>query len=773
MRFSENFAWGVGSSAYQIEGKDASDGSGSCIWDSFVKKPGRILDGTDADVSCDFVHKYKEDIALLKYLGIRHYRFSLNWSRILPEGIGKVNKKAVDFYREILLLMKKNGITPYITLFHFEYPQALQERGGWLNEEAPRWFGEYARVAAENFSDLCSHFITLDEPQCFCELGHMKGIHAPGCRLSLSDSFLLVHRLLLGHGMAVKALREYALQPLQIGIAPICDCPIPVSEKKEDVSAARKAYFGFPKEEEHWLWNISWFLDPIVRGEYPKEGIARFETYLPAISDGDMELISQPIDFLGQNLYDGYPVRAGENGEPVLTARQPGFAKTAADWPVTPECMYWGCKFLYERYRLPLYITESGISCADVIAEDGRVHDQNRISYLDAYLGQLKKAVEDGVDVRGYFHWTFLDNFEWERGYSERFGLVYVNFENRKRTVKDSAFWYQKVMESNGEILSINKKPRPILFLEPVLKEMVWGGNRLGTDFGYDIPGEDTGECWGIAAHPNGDDPVEDNRFVGKTLSQLWTEDRYLFRNLEMDRFPLMVKVIDAKDNLSIQVHPDDAYAKEHENGSLGKTECWYIIDCPQDARLVIGHNAGSKEELRDMIEQGRWEELIRYVPIQKGDFIQIDPGTVHAITSGCMILETQQNSDITYRVYDYGRLTNGKPRELHVEKSIDVIQTPAKPVEDSVKSCRDLPENQWAELISCNYYKVFKMNLNGTVFFEQKYPFLNVSIIEGSGIINGQVIKKGDHFILPDKYGAAELTGEMELIASTVQEEW
>lgn len=310
---------------------------------------------------------------------------------------------------------------------------------------------------------------------------------------------------------------------------------------------------------------------------------------------------------------------------------------------------------------------------------------------------------------------------------------------------------------------------KPIIFLKPVFKEMIWGGSRLGTDFGYDIPGDDTGECWGISAHPNGDDLIANEEFAGKTLSQLWNERPDLFGNLKGDRFPLLIKIIDAKANLSIQVHPNDDYADKNENGSLGKTECWYIIDCPKDAKLVVGHNAKTREELSDMIHQGRWDEFIRYVPIKKGDFIQIDPGTVHAITSGCMILETQQNSDITYRVYDYDRLTNGKPRELHVEKSIDVITVPAKSTEDSVRNTNDLPQNKWNLLEECKYYKVYKMVLDGTASFEQTHPFLNMSVLDGEGDINGQKIKKGDHFILPAGFGEVKISGRIEIIASAV----
>ncbi len=311
---------------------------------------------------------------------------------------------------------------------------------------------------------------------------------------------------------------------------------------------------------------------------------------------------------------------------------------------------------------------------------------------------------------------------------------------------------------------------KSILFLEPVFKQMIWGGRQLADQFGYEIPGGNTGECWAVSAHPNGDCVVREGAYQGKTLSQLWKEEPGLFGNSDLDRFPLLVKIIDAKDDLSIQVHPDDAYAGENENGSLGKTECWYILDCPEGASLVVGHNAGSRQELQEMIEQERWGELIREIPVKKGDFIQINPGTVHAIKGGLMILETQQNSDITYRVYDYGRLTDGKPRQLHVKQSIDVITVPAPSAADSVKSALALPENTMNELISCDYYTVWKLDVAGVMSFEQTHPFLIMSVIEGEGSVDGRRICKGDHFILPQSYGTAELRGEMTLIASSVR---
>lgn len=767
--FRDDFVWGVASSAYQVEGRDPEDGCGKNIWDTFAEE-GRILDGKDAYTACDHMHRYKEDYKLMKLLGIKAYRFSMSWARILPDGTGRVNEKAIAMYRDMILSMKENGIEPYITMYHWEFPQALQDKGGWLNEDVIQWFGEYAKVVAENFSDICEYFITLNEPECFVGLGHLSGVHAPGLKLPYKDVFKIAHNALRAHGQAVINLRKYASRPIKVGYAPTCGMAYPATDSPEDIEAARKTLFGFHQPMDNWTWNVAWFNDPVFLGKYPEEGLKKFAEYLPEITDEDMKLISQPLDFMGQNIYNGYMMRQGEDGEPEYVDREAGAAKTAAGWPVTPECFYYGVKFLYERYHLPLYITENGMSCHDDVSLDGRVHDPNRQNFLDLYISALQRANDDGADVRGYFLWTFLDNFEWDKGYTERFGIVYVDFKTQKRIVKDSAFWYQKIIESNGRELTVNKKTRPILFLNPVFKEMIWGGNQLAEKFGYEIPSDRTGECWAVSAHPNGDCTVREGEYAGRKLSELFKEEPELFGNLPLDRFPLLIKIIDAKADLSIQVHPDDAYAKVHENGSLGKTECWYILDCPEDATLVVGHNAGSREELKEMIDQKRWSELIREVPVKKGDFIQINPGTVHAIKGGLMILETQQNSDITYRVYDYDRLSNGKPRELHVQQSIDVITVPAPSAEDSVSHAADLPANTMNELIACDYYKVYKLTVTEPVSFEQEHPFLIMSVIEGEGLVNGQMIRKGDHFILPSGFGKVELQGDMTLIASSVK---
>ncbi len=307
-----------------------------------------------------------------------------------------------------------------------------------------------------------------------------------------------------------------------------------------------------------------------------------------------------------------------------------------------------------------------------------------------------------------------------------------------------------------------------IIFLEPVFKSMIWGGNKLATEYGYQIPSDHTGECWAISAHKNGDCTIGSGEFRGQTLSWLWEKHRELFGNAQGEVFPLLIKIIDAKTDLSIQVHPDDAYARVKENGSLGKTECWYILDCDKDGEIVVGHHAKDQEELKQMISERRWKDLIKVRPIQKGDFFQIEPGTVHAIKKGTMILETQQNSDITYRLYDYDRLENGKPRELHIEKSIDVIRCPHvdKTADGSVTCLKD---GRMEELIRCDFYTVDKLTLRGEQEFEMNQKFLNVSVIHGGGWIDGTPIKKGDHFILPYGYGKYLLKGDLELITSHI----
>lgn len=325
------------------------------------------------------------------------------------------------------------------------------------------------------------------------------------------------------------------------------------------------------------------------------------------------------------------------------------------------------------------------------------------------------------------------------------------------------------MMDKEIDYGKVSKKARnyPILFLEPVLQHNIWGGTRLITDFGYKSEASDIGECWGIAAHPHGDVSVKSGEYAGRKLSEIWKQEPPFFGKFSHEKFPLLIKIIDAKEDLSIQVHPDDVYAQTKEQETFGKMECWYILDCPQGANLVIGHNAKTKEELIQMISEGRWEEFIHRIPIQKDDFIQIDAGTVHAVTAGCLILETQQNSDITYRLYDYDRKTNGKLRELHIDKSIDVIKVPAKSVRNSVVKTGAMPKNQLNRLISCEYYSIYKIELTQSICFSHNESFLNMSVVEGNGMVDGISVKKGDHFLIPADYGEIVLEGKMTIIAS------
>ena len=316
---------------------------------------------------------------------------------------------------------------------------------------------------------------------------------------------------------------------------------------------------------------------------------------------------------------------------------------------------------------------------------------------------------------------------------------------------------------------------KELLFLSPIFKEMIWGSDKLNKIYGYNIPGNHTGECWAISANPSGDCKIASGTYKAHTLSWMWENHRELFGNEQGDRFPLLTKIIDAKNDLSIQVHPNDAYARIHEKGSLGKMECWYILDCEKDADIVIGHNAKCKEELENMILEGRWQEFIRRVPIKKGDFFQINPGTVHAIKGGTVILETQQNSDITYRVYDYDRLSEGKPRELHIEKSLEVITVPytAEDTSYAVHNntydiiCREA-EVLSKVLVSCEYYTVWKAKVMDKGILHMNRNYMLVSVIEGNGHIDGIELRKGMHFIIPKGYYELKLSGSMELILSS-----
>ncbi len=451
MAFKKNFVWGTATAAYQIEGAWNEDGKGLNVWDAFTHEPDNIYMGQTGDVACDHYHRYKEDVKLMKSLGIKAYRFSISWSRIFPEGTGKINPKGVQFYSNLIDELIANGIEPYITLFHWDYPYALHKKGGWLNDDSVKWFADYAAKISELFSDRVTHFITFNEPQCFIGAGYMTSPHAPGYKVLYKDVFQICHNVLKAHGAAVIALRENAKKPIKVGYAPTGTSCYPASESPADIEAARKIMFACPPLSRNVMWSISWWSDPVLLGHYPSDGLQMYKEYLPEITDDDMKLINQPIDFYGQNIYEGSMVKADENGNPRVVPNKQGHAKTAIQWPITPKVLRWGPRFLYERYGKPIYITENGMSAHDTVSLDGKVHDPNRIDYLNRYLIELEKATDDGAEIDGYFIWSFMDNFEWAKGYSDRFGIVYVDYETQERMPKDSAYWYKNWIEEHSK----------------------------------------------------------------------------------------------------------------------------------------------------------------------------------------------------------------------------------------------------------------------------------------------------------------------------------
>jgi beta-glucosidase len=445
MPFPKDFIWGTASAAYQIEG-----GKGLNTWDVFCRKPGTIWEGNTGEIACDQYHRYKEDVAIMKAVGLKSYRLSLNWARILPEGIGKPNPQGLAFYDALIDELLANGITPWVTLFHWDYPYALHLRGGWLNPASSEWFAEYTKVVIDHLSDRVQNWMTINEPQVFLQNGLLDGTHAPGSKLTLGEGLIAAHNVLLAHGRAVQVIRTSARKKPYIGFAFVGVSSYPDSDKPEDIEAARKASFDVFQKD---LWSNSWFTDPIFFKQYPESALRLFAADAPKVKAGDMEIISQPVDFFGMNTYFGTRIRSGKDGEPEPVALPVGHTVTLFHWPIVPETLYWTPRFLYERYKTPVYITENGMGGMDFVHLDGKVHDSQRIDFLRRYLGSVRKAIEDGVDIRGYFHWSLTDNFEWAEGYKQRFGLVYIDYPTGKRIPKDSADWYAQVISSNGENL--------------------------------------------------------------------------------------------------------------------------------------------------------------------------------------------------------------------------------------------------------------------------------------------------------------------------------
>lgn len=452
--FPDGFLWGAATSSYQVEGAAHEDGRGLSIWDVFCRKPDTIYCGHTGEVACDHYHRFREDVLLLKAMGLKAYRFSISWSRVQPEGTGAPNQAGLDFYRQLVDALLDAGIRPVVTLFHWDYPLALHRRGGWQNRDSAEWFADYAELMGRTLGDRVSHWITLNEPQVIVDSGYDQGRFAPGETQERSSLLLGAHHLLLAHGRAVQAIRAAVTSRSSVGWAPVCITLAPQSDSTEDIEAARAGMFSVDMHlGRSSFWNNSWWMDPVFRGRYPEDGLTEFGGDMPELRAGDLETIAQPLDFTGANIYHAEWVRRGERGRAERIGFSKGHPQTLMNWMVTPEALYWGPRFLYERYQTPILITENGLSCHDWVSVDDKVHDQARIDFTTRYLSELRRAIGDGVRVDGYFHWSALDNFEWAEGYQQRFGLIYVDFETQRRVLKDSAYWYREVIESNGRSL--------------------------------------------------------------------------------------------------------------------------------------------------------------------------------------------------------------------------------------------------------------------------------------------------------------------------------
>jgi len=449
MSFSKDFLWGAASAAAQIEGAWNEDGRGESIWDTLVHQGAHVDHGETGDVACDHYHRWREDVAIMKELGLKSYRFSISWSRVLPEGTGCVNEKGLEFYRELCDALNEAGIKPLATLYHWDLPTVLYEKGGWENPDSPAWFEEYVQVVSRALGEKVYAWMTFNEPQMFTGLGYCVGIHAP-FQAKTSDERLntITRHILLAHGRAVSVLRANCPKAL-VGLAPTGDCFLPADASDAAIEAARAKSLSM--REEYMMSNV-WWADPIFLGKYPEEAQERLGDALYPMSPEEWASVSQPLDFYGFNCYQGttdYP--ADPNGYDNYAYQ--GCPRTAFDWNVTDDALYWSAKFLYERYGKPLIVTENGCACLDWVSLDGKVHDPSRADFIHRYLLGLRRAVDEGVPVLGYQYWSIMDNFEWASGYDIRFGLVHIDYRTQKRTIKDSAYWYKEVIAANGENL--------------------------------------------------------------------------------------------------------------------------------------------------------------------------------------------------------------------------------------------------------------------------------------------------------------------------------
>jgi beta-glucosidase len=440
--FPKGFLWGSATASYQVEGAAHEGGRGASVWDTFSHTAGKTAKGDTGDVADDFYHLYQSDIKLMKELGLKTFRFSIAWSRIFPNGVGKPNQAGMDFYNRLVDALMAADIQPYCTLFHWDLPQALQDTGGWESRDTVKAFADYAGYTAGVLSDRVKHFMTINEMRSFVELGYGNGVHAPGLKLDAKRLAQLTHNVVLAHGMAVQSIRAHSKAATKVGMADNATATTPVIETSEHIAAARKAM-----REENAM-----FLTVVEEGRYTDLYLKRLGANAPKFTAEEMDIIKSPMDFVGLNVYQPTYVRAADSEGGYSVVQPPAsYPHMYSDWlTVGPEALYWSPKLVADIWKVKeIYITENGASSTDRLASDGQIYDTDRVMYLRNYMTQMHRAISEGVPIKGYFLWSLLDNYEWADGYEKRFGIVYVDFTTQKRTPKLSASFYKDVIRSN------------------------------------------------------------------------------------------------------------------------------------------------------------------------------------------------------------------------------------------------------------------------------------------------------------------------------------
>jgi beta-glucosidase len=433
--FPPGFLWGAATASYQIEGAPHEDGKGESIWDRFSHTPGKVSNGDTGDLACDHYHRWPQDVELMREMGLGAYRFSVAWPRILPEGRGAVNRAGLDFYDRLTDALLEKGIVPFVTLYHWDLPQALQDAGGWNNRDTARLFADYAEIVATRLGDRVKRWITHNEPIVAAFNGHYTGEHAPGIK-DLGVAYQVAHHLLLSHGLATQVLKSQN-QGFQTGITLNLTVAHPAGDSSDDEAAARRQD-GYSNR---------WFLDPVFRGSYPEDMLEIIGSHAPSVQDGDMATITSPLDFLGINYYSRSVVRHDPGNPPfnMSQVKPRGAEYTDANWEVYPDGLRELLERLHRDYPAPAYyVTENGAAFPDLLSPGDKVHDPRRQAYLEAHFEAAASAISAGVPLKGYFVWSLMDNFEWALGYSKRFGIIYVDYPTQRRIWKDSALWYRE-----------------------------------------------------------------------------------------------------------------------------------------------------------------------------------------------------------------------------------------------------------------------------------------------------------------------------------------